>query len=356
MRIVVTGGSGFIGRHVVGALLARGDQPVVVARRRFPGDVESVVGDLRDPAVVAAAVRPGIDGIVHLAGVKSVLRSVEDPHGVFLDNVAVTEALLERNRATAGAPVVFASTNALCGDVGDRLIDESVVPRPLTPYGASKAACEALLSAYAGSYGIRSVALRITNVYGPGMDERDGGIVAAVLRAARRDEPLVVHGDGGQRRDYLYVTDAVDALLLALGLADSAVFTVGAGRDVSVNELVELAAVAAGRPIAVRHVDAEKGEMPRVAVDAGRFRAAGFAPAVSLEEGLRETWRSLQAMPDPASAAPARPPATPVRPPTAPVRPPAPAPAPAPFADPARPTPPPAAGPTGRATPGGSQP
>lgn len=290
MRVVVTGGSGFVGTHVVRALLERGDDPVVADLRTYPdGAVECVTGDLRDPDVVSAAVRPGTAAIVHLAAATSVLMSMSDPHGVYANNVAVTESLLERAREVGVERFVFASTNAVCGDVGGRVIDEEVPPRPLTPYGATKAAAEMLLSSYAGSYDLPSVALRFTNIYGRGMHVKDS-IVARIMRAAMASRPIQVYGDGEQRRDYLYVTDAVQSVLLGLTPGCPELLTIGSERSISVNQLLELAAEAVGSPVAAEHVAARKGEMPIVEVDTSRARGAGFAPRYSLERGLAETW------------------------------------------------------------------
>jgi UDP-glucose 4-epimerase len=294
MRIVVTGGSGFIGTHVVDALRARGDTPVVVDRVAHPDPtVDCVTGDLRDADVVDAAVQPGCDAVIHLAATTSVLQSMNDPHGVYVNNVAVTESLLERCRQHGVGRFVLASTNAVCGDVGGRVIDETIPPRPLGPYGATKAAGEMLLSSYAGSYGMTTVALRLTNVYGRGMHVKDS-IVARLMRAILTGGAIQVYGDGEQRRDYVYVTDVAAAFLLALSLHAPDVVTIGAERSVSVNELVELTGAAAGTPVAVEHVEAKKGEMPAVVVSTAHARSLGFAPAYSLEQGLAETWEHFQ--------------------------------------------------------------
>ena len=131
MHVVVTGGSGFIGRHVVSRLAARGDEVVVVDLKPFPSsEVACVVGDLRDPEVVARAVTPGTDSVVHLAAITSVLLSAKDPHAVFQTNVDATELLLERCRELGVGRFVFASTNAVAGNVGSVTIDEAVLPRP----------------------------------------------------------------------------------------------------------------------------------------------------------------------------------------------------------------------------------
>ena len=299
MRVVVTGGSGFIGTHVVEALVARGDEPVVVDLVDFSDpDVRRVTGDMRDPAVIAAALTPGTDAVIHLAAATSVLQSMNDPHGVFTNNVVATEMLLERSRQIGIPAFVLASTNAVCGDVGERRINESIPVRPLTPYGATKAAAEALLSGYSGSYDLTAVALRFTNVYGRGMHLKDS-VVARLMRAALSGSTLQVYGSGEQSRDYVYVTDAVAALLLGLQPTTPAVLTIGAGRSVSVNTLVELTSAAVGAPIVVEHIEAKKGEMPAVVVDTACAAAAGWTPRYALEEGLAETWDHFTHRPGP---------------------------------------------------------
>lgn len=293
MQVVVTGGSGFIGTHAVEALRAGGHDPVVVDRKPFPDpSVECVTGDLRDPGVVEAAVRPGTGGVVHLAASTSVLQSVQDPHGVYANNVGVTEALLERCRQVGVGRFVLASTNAVCGDVGGRVIDETIPPRPLTPYGATKAAGEMLLSCYSASFDVRGVALRFTNVYGRGVHVKDS-IVARLMRAAQAGSAISVYGDGEQSRDYVYVTDAVSSLVLGLTADVPGVLTIGSGRSVSVNTLIGLAREATGAPIEVEHVPAKRGEMPAVIVDPSAAVAAGFAPRFDLEAGLAATWEDF---------------------------------------------------------------
>ena len=144
-RLLVTGGAGFIGRRLVRALLEQGHEVISADRHACPdARVRSVVGDLRDPAVIADAVRSGTDVIVHLAAVTSVLRSVQDPAGTYMVNVEATAALLEHARERGVRTFMLASTNAVAGDVGRQRITEQVPLRPLTPYGATKAAGEML--------------------------------------------------------------------------------------------------------------------------------------------------------------------------------------------------------------------
>src|SRR5271170_9001 len=166
-RVLVTGGSGFIGRRVVRALLEQGADVTVADQRPSPhGDVRAVIGDLCDPGTVAEAVRPGTDVIIHLAAITRVLQSIEDPAATHRVNVEVTAALLEQARLRGVSAFLLASTNAVTGDVGRATIDERVPLRPLTPYGATKAAAEMLIGAYAACYGMTGCALRFSNVYG----------------------------------------------------------------------------------------------------------------------------------------------------------------------------------------------
>ena len=172
-QVLVTGGSGFIGRRLVRALLDTGADVTVADKRAFPDDaVRSVVGDLCDPSVVASAVRPGTEVIIHLAAITRVLLSIEDPAGTHALNVTATADLLEQARLKEVGSFVLASTNAVTGDVGRATINEQIALRPLTPYGATKAAGEMLLGSYAACYGMTGCALRFSNVYGPGMAEK----------------------------------------------------------------------------------------------------------------------------------------------------------------------------------------
>ena len=184
-RVLVTGGAGFIGRRVVRALMAEGHEVTVADLRAFPDpDVRSVKGDLCDPGVPERAIRPGTDVIIHLAAVTSVLASVNDPVSTHRLNVDVTARLLELAREHDTETFLLASTNAVTGNVGSSVISEQTVLRPLTPYGATKAAAEMLVGAYANCYGMTGAALRFSNVYGPGMSEKDS-FVPRLMRAAR---------------------------------------------------------------------------------------------------------------------------------------------------------------------------
>jgi UDP-glucose 4-epimerase len=298
-RVLVTGGSGFIGRRVVRALLDEGAEVTVADKRPFPGfgagsgysgnDVRAVIGDLCDPSVVAAAVAPGTEVIIHLAALTRVLASVEDPAATHRVNVDVTAALLEQARLRGTAAFLLASTNAVTGNVGRAVIDERVPLRPLTPYGATKAAAEMLISAYAACYGMAGCSLRFSNVYGPGMQEKDS-FVPRLMRAARDGTGVQVYGDGTQIRDLIHVDDVVAGLFAAWRAGYSGPLILGAGESVTVNDMVDTARRVTERDIPVEHVPAKPGEMPAVIVDISAARALGFAPTHDLKSGMSTVW------------------------------------------------------------------
>lgn len=293
-RVLVTGGSGFIGRRVVRALLDVGADVTVADKREFlggerGGGPRTVIGDLCDPLVAAEAVRPGTDAIFHLAALTRVLPSIEDPSGTYQVNVGVTEALLDLARTRGVGAFLLASTNAVTGDVGSVVIDEQVPLRPLTPYGATKAAGEMLISAYASCYGMTGCSLRFSNVYGPGMQEKDS-FVPRLMRAARDGTGVEVYGDGTQVRDLVHVDDIVAGMLAAWRAGFSGPLILGAGESVAVNDIVDAARSVTGRDIPVRHVAPKPGEMPAVIVDISAARALGYAPTHDLKSGLSTVW------------------------------------------------------------------
>ncbi len=304
-RVVITGGAGFVGRAAVAAFAGRGNPVTVIDRRAHPDPaVRSVVGDLADPGVIADALEGGeVAGVVHLAALTSVLRSIEHPDATYQANVAVTQDLLEGCRQAGIEQVIMASTNAVVGDVGHAVMDETVPLCPLTPYGATKAACEMLLSGYAGAYGMAACALRFTNIYGPGMGHKDS-FVPRLMRAALAGEGVQIYGDGMQRRDLVHVDDVAAAVLAAWDRHYCGTAIIGAGQSVTVLELVEAVRTVTGCALPAEHVPAKPGEMPAVIVDISRAREQlGYQPLVSLVDGLSTVWKDFAT--DDADVAPA---------------------------------------------------
>ncbi len=291
-RVLVTGGSGFIGRHVVSELTAEGAHVRVVDLSAHPDpDVDVVVGDIAVPDVLERALHGGFDSIVHLAAVTSVLRSLEQPELTFQTNVLATNALLAAGRAAGATSLAFASTNAVTGPMRAPKISEAATLQPLTPYGSTKAAGEMLMAAYTASYGLRCACIRLTNVYGPGMQAKDS-IVARLMRAIRLGTTFEIYGDGNQVRDYVHVSDVVAAMRLGL-LSDAwaGPTVIGSGISLSVHEVIDAVRAVSGAELPVRHGEAKPGEMPAVIVDPSRAHAAGWTPRYpNLSDGLVGVW------------------------------------------------------------------
>jgi UDP-glucose 4-epimerase len=289
-RVVVTGGAGFIGSAMTTALRARGDD-VIVIDRRAPAP-----SDLCTDGVIEAVVTSDVDAVVHLAASTSVLGTLADPLGTFRVNVDATARLAEQCRRSGVTRLVFASTNAVVGaGVADGgLIDQRTTLVPLTPYGATKAAAENVLSAYRHAYGLETTVLRLTNVYGPGMlTAGKDTAIARMLKAARSGATFDVYGAGESVRDYIYIDDVVDAFLAAVdGKIPAMILPYGSGSSVSVLDLAMTVRSVTGAALPLLHLPAKEGEMPAVRVDIGLARSIGLMPRMPLRKGLALTWES----------------------------------------------------------------
>jgi UDP-glucose 4-epimerase len=291
-RVLVTGGAGFIGRRVVRALLAEGHEVTVADLRAFPDkEVRSVVGDLCDSDGPARAVGQGTDVIIHLAAVTSVVGSIQDPVSTHRLNVNATARLLELARENEVGTFLLASTNAVVGAGAGpgEVITERAVLRPLTPYGATKAAGEMLLGSYANCYGITGAALRFSNVYGPGMLEKDS-FIPRLMRAARNGEGVQVRGDGSMLRDVVHVDDVVQGIFAAWRGGHNGPLLLGSGTSVTVNDMVETARRVTGAAIPAERVPVGNGEMPAIVLDISTAKALGYEPAYDLEAGMATVW------------------------------------------------------------------
>jgi UDP-glucose 4-epimerase len=299
VKVLVTGGAGFIGSHVVDALLDGGHDVVIVDdlstghERNLNRAARFTRLDIRDRAAVAelmARERP--EAISHQAAQMDVRRSVADPVFDAQVNVIGLLNLLEEGRRHGLQRVVFASSGGTVYGDGERMPAREGDPTvPLCPYGITKLATENYLHYYAHAYGMRYVALRYANVYGPRQDPKgEAGVVAIFIGQLLRNEGPVINGTGKQTRDYVFVGDVARANLLALQSSFCGPLNIGTGIEVDVNRLFELLCETTGVEKPMRHGPAKLGEQMRSALDPARARAElGWEPSVSLSEGLART-------------------------------------------------------------------
>jgi UDP-glucose 4-epimerase len=298
LRAIVTGGAGFIGSHVAEALIARGDEVLVLddlssgKRENVPNGAHFEEADIRE---LLDANFDGAEVCFHLAAQVSVRVSVERPDDDADVNVAGTIRVLEAARRH-GTQVVFSSTGGAIYGECNGPAPEDAPRRPIAPYGVSKLAGEEYLAAYNRLHGTRHVSLRYGNVYGPRQDPHgEAGVVAIFFGRLAAGEPPRIFGDGRQTRDYVYAGDVARATLAAAG-RDGGVFNIGTGVETSVLELYALCRRVAGAEVEAEPAPPRRGDLQRSVLDVSRAATElGWQPEVGLEDGLRRTWESFQA-------------------------------------------------------------
>jgi nucleoside-diphosphate-sugar epimerase len=306
-RVLVTGGAGFIGYHLVRWLVRQGyDVRVLDNGRtgrldRLEGipEARSVTllrGDITRPADVESACK-GTDYVVHLAAQVSVVESMDRPDETWAINVHGTALLLEAARRCGVRRVVFASSCAVYGDGLEPPFRETDPPRPTSPYGLSKWLGERLAEFYTRVFRLPVVTLRLFNIYGPGQraDSPYASVIPRFIAALRQGVPMTVYGTGDQTRDFVFVEDVTRIIERAFYTpeADGLVINVGTGRPTSVNDLARLLQELAGRSVGTRHEPPRPGEMLHAWADTTRLESVlGVSPAslTPLREGLARTW------------------------------------------------------------------
>lgn len=305
MKVLVTGGAGFIGSHIVDALVARGDTVTVLddlstGKREnlaHHGDLEGggavtlVVGSVTDAAAVQAAAE-GAGLIYHEAAVASVQRTVEAPMETNAVNLGGTLNVLRAAQAVGAKRVVFAGSAAVYGDSDELPLAETVFPKPMSPYAVEKLASEQYVRVWSELFGVETVTLRYFNVFGPRQDPSSpySGVISIFVDRLLKGTAPTIFGDGEQTRDFVYVGDVVQANMLAgtVPEADGGVFNVARGQTTSLNQLYAMLAEIVGGAPPVNYGEARAGDIRHslARIDGARG-VLGFEPAVPVHEGLR---------------------------------------------------------------------
>jgi UDP-glucose 4-epimerase len=318
VKLVVTGGCGFIGRNLIASARERRVQVRVIddlsagtsadldglgpvtaldpagASDRWSDAIQVLKADVRDLAAMERVCRDA-DAVVHLAANTGIADSLQDPLGHAATNVMGTLVVLEACRRRGVRACVVASSGAAVGEAPPPM-REDLVPNPISPYGASKLAAEAYCLTYRSTFGLSAVALRFSNVYGPHSGHKTS-VVARFIATILEGSPLTVYGDGRQTRDFLFVRDLTAAVWAALepGRAQHGVYQIGSGVETAITDLLgrlaDLAHARLGRRPRVEHRPARAGEVARNFADPGRARRElGWTPTTQLDRGLAETF------------------------------------------------------------------
>lgn len=313
LRVLVTGGAGFIGSNLSAHLVSQGHRVRVVDnlstgfRRNLDAiadDIEFVQGDLRNTDT-CANVTSDVEVVFHLAAQASVPRSLEDPIGCHENNVNATLNVLEACRANGVRRLVYSASSSAYGDAPTLPKVETMEPLPRSPYAAAKLAGEHYTMAYARAGLIEGVALRYFNVFGPRQDPNGpyAAVIPLVFQAAMTGMPMRLYGDGGQTRDFTYITNVVNAnMLAATGPAERVsgeTVNVGAGDRTSLLQLIDLVSEVSGRPIAKEFLPPRSGDVRDSLASLERVeRVLGYRPKVTLREGITLLWNWLRERPE----------------------------------------------------------
>jgi len=294
MRVLVTGNFGFIGCHLVKALTKRGYEVIgvdIVPRSQVIDKAHFFKVDIRNYSKLSEVVKR-VDLVVHLAALTDAYESLKKPEVYHDVNVSGTLNVLRLSHSLKIEKFVFISSAAVYGEACHLPIDEEHPLRPINPYGATKVACEAYVRAFHCSYNLPAVILRIFNVYGPGQKRTYAGVISEFVKRALLGKTLVIYGDGRQTRDFVYISDVIEAIIKALESdLDFGVFNIGTGKPVTINELAELIKNLTNRnELPITYEERRRGDVYQSYADVRRAKKIlGWEAKVKLKEGLRKT-------------------------------------------------------------------
>jgi len=298
MKAVVTGGAGFIGSHLVEELLLQGAK-VHVLDNLVSGQLKNVhplavmhIEDIRSQGAKQIIKREKPDVVFHLAAQADVGQSIREPKYDADMNINGTINILEACREASVKKIIFASTSGVYGNLQKDLISEKDLTMPISYYGLSKLTAESYIRLFHQLYGLSYTILRYGNVYGPRQSAKgEGGVIAIFLDRIKKGMPLMIHGDGEQTRDFVYVKDVVRANIAAVEKGDQETIQVSTGRSISINHLVKMLTQIYGSPIETIYTHARTGDIKHSCLDNKKARQLlQWNPQVDIFNGLTETY------------------------------------------------------------------
>lgn len=306
-RIVITGGAGFIGSHITEKLANQGYQVTILddlSTGKMTNievllerpNVEFVQGSITDITLLQRIFK-GVYYVFHQAAIPSVPRSIENPHASHDINVTGTLNVLLAARDNSIKKVVYASSSSVYGDTPKLPKIESMIPRPQSPYAATKVAGEYYCRVFHEVYGLPTISLRYFNVYGPRQDPNSqyAAVIPRFIESILKQNPPIIFGDGEQTRDFTFIEDVVEANILAAESNVNGIFNIGSGASISVNQLAQfIIKLTQNNSIKPSHVESRPGDVKHSLADISKARTFGYKPSYKLDEGLKETFRSFQ--------------------------------------------------------------
>jgi UDP-glucose 4-epimerase len=300
LKIVVTGGAGFLGSHLVDKLIREGEE-IIVIDNLFRGQTENIEqhipnkkftllnDEIQNKTKISDALHLA-DAVIHFASISSVFRSIVEPEIVNTINVTGTLNMLNLCIKEEVQCFIFASSAAVYGGDRNRPLQENDSLHPLSPFAASKIAGEAYCKAYSETYGLNTIILRFMNIYGPRITKVYRRVCSKFAEATIRNEPLVIVGDGKQTRDFTYVTDAINGILLALNKKDikGETFNIGSGKPTTINQLANLYKKISVNPKQeIKHINSKKGDLIYSYADITKAKKKiGYHPKIDVETGI----------------------------------------------------------------------
>ncbi|MFQ6011356.1 MAG: NAD-dependent epimerase/dehydratase family protein [Nitrososphaerales archaeon] len=297
-RILVTGGAGFLGNHLVSRLINEKLQVVVLdnfsseSGSRVTPATKTIRGDIREKETVRGAVSQA-DQIVHLAAIVSITESIKNPQSTIAVNVDGTRNMLEEAKSAGVKKFVFASSCSVYGEAKYLPMDEKHPCMPISPYASSKLAAEGLCKDFSSKKGLDVSILRFFNIYGPGQKAGPyAGVISNFFDNLKRSRPLQIFGNGDQVRDFIFVEDVVEAIVRCIKSpgTSSNILNVGSGAALSINQLARECQEVVGRDVSVNHLEARSGDIERSCADITLMRQdLSFHPRFAIKEGLEKT-------------------------------------------------------------------